>query len=132
MYVIVWFVYFSFNENNLLYHISGVGSSSEADILENTGVKIVNSNRKTSTTPEGMRRRSELEKILAKNAYYKKLNDGEVASKEFPIPEAKTKSDEHLKPSQIFLEDANVSENTDVEINECGKLGCYLLLMWYL
>ena len=76
-----------------------------------------------------MRRRSELEKIMAKNAYYKKLNDPEVASKEFPTPEAETKSNEHLKPSQIFLEDANVSENTDVEINECGKLRRYLLLM---
>ena len=65
---------------------------------------------------------------MAKNAYYKKLNDPEVASKEFPTPEAETKSNEHLKPSQIFLKDANVSENTDVELNDCGKFKCDLLL----
>ena len=35
-------VYFSFNENNFLYHLSGVGKDlpSEEDISENTGVKI--------------------------------------------------------------------------------------------
>ena len=80
------------------------------NILKIPGLGQVNSKRKTSsTTPDGKRRRSELEKILAKNAYYKKLSDD------------KTKSDEYLKPSQIFQEDADVSENTDVEINDCGK-----------
>ena len=100
------------------------------NILKIPGLGQVNSKRKTSsTTPEGKRRRSELEKILAKNAYSKKLSDDrEVASKQFLNPEANTKSDEHLKPSQIFLEDANVSENTDVELNDCGKFKCDLLL----
>ena len=77
-----------------------------------SGLGQVNSNRKT---PEGKRRRSELEKILAKNEYYKKLKeDREIA-------EAKTKSNEKLKPSQIFLADADVSESTDIEIDDCGK-----------
>ena len=46
-------------------------------------------------TPDGKRRRSELEKILAKNAHYKKLKeDHEFASKQCPIPDTKTKSGE--------------------------------------
>ena len=93
--------------------------SFEIRILKIPGLGQVNSKRKT---PEGKRRRSELEKILAKNAYYKKLSyDREVASKQFPIPGAK--SDEHLKPSQIPN-----SENTDVELNDSGKFKCDLLL----
>ena len=46
-------------------------------------------------TPDGKRRRSELEKMLAKNAHYKKLKeDGELASKSCPVPDTKTKSGE--------------------------------------
>ena len=77
------------------------------NIIKIPGLGQVTSKRKTcSTTPDGKRRRSELEKILAKNAYYKKLDDDrEVASKQFPIPEAKTKTDEHLKPSNVEIND---------------------------
>ena len=87
-------------------------------------------------TPEGKRRRSELEKIMAKNAYYKKLKeDREFASKQCPVSDNETKSgevraeDEYLKPSQVFLEDTDVLENTGGELDDCGKFMASIYLV---
>ena len=87
-------------------------------------------------TPDGKRRRSELEKIMAKNAYYKKLKeDREFASKQCPVSDNETKSgevraeDEYLKPSQVFLEDTDVLENTGGELDDCGKFMASIYLV---
>ena len=84
-------------------------------------------------TPDGKRRRSELEKIMAKNAYYKKLKeDREFASKQCPVSDNETKSgeiraeDEYLKPS---LEDTDVLENTGGKLDDCGKFMASIYLV---